>query len=119
MKIAKLMMVVLLVVSTIPAYAQSASQIKRLAGTGARILGGTARIATDICKIDQGLIASYKERARTSYAADINFERNWSIGWNDQQNVVDNIMTLKTNNPGEYRLQKTELCAAISDEMQP
>jgi hypothetical protein len=107
----------LLWVSTIPAYAQSADQMKKMAVTGAQMSGGTARIAADICQIDQGVIAAYKERARKAFAADQNFEGVWIVGWNDQQHAVDDIAKLKTRNPDEYALQKSETCAAISDEM--
>jgi len=117
MQIANLVTLMLLWVSTVPAHAQSADQMKKMAVTGAQMSGGTARIAADICQIDQGLIAAYKERARKAFAADQNFEGDWIVGWNDQQHAVDDISKLKTRNPDEYALQKSETCAAISDEM--
>jgi hypothetical protein len=79
--------------------------------------GGTVRIAADLCRIDQGLIAAHKERARKVYAADENFEGDWIVGWNDQQHAIDDIAKFKTSNPDEYALQKSETCAAISNEM--
>jgi hypothetical protein len=117
MQIAKLVTFMMLWVSTVPAHAQSADQTKKMAVTGAQLSGGIARIAADLCQIDQGLIAAYKERARKAYAADQNFEGDWIVGWNDQQHAVDDIVKLKIRSPDEYTLQKSETCAAISDEM--
>jgi hypothetical protein len=117
MKSAKLITLITLWIFTVPAYAQSADQIKQLAVTGAKMSGGIARIAVDICQIDLGLIAAYKDRARQAYAADENFEGDWIVGGNDQQHAVDAITKLKANNPDEYALQKSETCKAISDEM--
>jgi hypothetical protein len=117
MKTANLVTFIMLGVSTVAAYAQSADQVKKLAVTGAQMSGGIARIAADICQFDQGLIAAYKERARKAYAADENFEGDWIVGGNDQQHAVDAITKLKANSPDEYALQKSETCAAISNEM--
>ncbi len=79
--------------------------------------GGTARMATDVCQIDQELITAYKERARKAYAADDNFEGDWIIGWNDKQHTIDDIIKLQTSNPDEYALQKSETCAMINNEL--
>jgi hypothetical protein len=68
--------------------------------------GGIARIAADICQIDQELIAAYKERARKAYAADENFDGDWIVGDGDQRHAVH-----------EYALRRSETCTAISDEM--
>ena len=117
MKIARLVTFMMLWVPTIPAYAQSTDQMKKVAVMGAQMSGGTARIAADICKIDQGQIAAYKERARKVYAADENFEGDWIVGWNDQQHAVDDIAKLKTRNPDEYSLQVSETCMTIREDM--
>jgi hypothetical protein len=117
MKIANLVTFMMFWVSAVPAYAQSADQTKKLAVTGAQMSGGIARIAADICQIDQGVVAAYNERARRAYAADENFEGDWIVGGNDQQHAVDDITKLKANSPDEYALQKSETCASISNEM--
>lgn len=119
MKLTELLITGMLCASTVTAYAQPAEQMKNMAVTGAQLSGGTARIATDVCQIDQGQIHAYKERARKAYAADKNFEGNWILGWNDQQYAVNHIAKLKTGSPDDYTLQKSEICAGISDEMKP
>lgn len=108
---------ILLCNPTIPAYAQSAEQMKQTAVTGAQISGGVARIAADVCQIDRKLIDTYKERARKSYAAGENFEGNWIIGWNNQQHAVDDIMKLEANSHDEFALRRSETCARINEEM--
>lgn len=106
-----------LVVAT--AHAQSEDQLRQLTVTAAQMAGGTARIAADICQIDPGLVAAYKERARKAFAADANFEGNWIVGWNGRQREIDDIMKLKVGNPVDYALRKTEICVRINIEMSP
>jgi len=103
--------------SAISAYAQSAEQVKQTAVTGAQVAGGVARIASEVCHIDQKLIDAYKERARRAFAADNNFEGNWIIGWNNQQQAVDDISRLEANSHDEYALRKSDACARTSDEL--
>ncbi|WP_457301946.1 hypothetical protein [Phyllobacterium sp. P5_D12] len=81
--------------------------------------GGTARIATDICQHDPKQIDAYKERARHAFAAEENFEGDWILGWNNQQNAVDDISKVKMNSPDECELQKSETCARIRGELNP
>jgi hypothetical protein len=64
----------------------------------------------------QNKLMPTKERARHGFVADENFEADWILGWNNQQNVVDDISKLKVNSPNERKLQKTETCS-ISGEM--
>ena len=118
MTFARLLTLGMLCISTISAHAQS-DQSKQTAVLGAQVAGGTARIATDICQLDPKEIDAYKERARHAFAADENFEGDWILGWNNQQNAVDDISELKVNSPDEYALQKSETCARISGEMNP
>lgn len=118
MKTAKPLAVIgMLLIATNSAYGQSAGQIKQTAITGAQVSGGVARIATEVCQIDQNLIDAYKERARNAYAADQNFEGNWIIGWNNQQHVVDDILKLQANSHDEYAARRSETCARIRNEM--
>lgn len=117
MKIAGLVAIGILCVSTVETFAQSAEQIRQTAITGAQVSGGVARIAAEICQIETKLIDAYKERARSAYAADQNFEGNWIIGWNNQQGAVDDISKLQANSHDQYALRRSETCARIRSEM--
>ena len=117
MTIVKLLALGALFASTIFAHAQSAEQMKQTAITGAKVSGGVARIAIDVCQIHQTLVDAYKEMARSAYAADDNFEGDWIIGWNSRQPAVDDILKLQANSHDEYALQKSHTCARIRNEM--
>lgn len=117
MKIVGLLAIGVVCGATVSVDAQSAEQIRRMAVTGAQVAGATARIATDICEIDQKQIALYKERTRKAFAADPNFEGNWIIGWSNEQHTVDDIFKLKANSHDQYALQRSETCKRISAEM--
>lgn len=112
MTIVRLLALGALFASTIFAHAQSAEQMKQMAITGAKVSGGVARIAIDVCQIQQTLVDAYKEMARNAYTADDSFEGDWIIGWNSQQPAVDDILKLQAN-----ALQKSHTCARIRYEM--
>ncbi|MBB3149230.1 hypothetical protein FHS21_005682 [Phyllobacterium trifolii] len=54
MKIAKFLALGVLCACPISAYTQPSEQMKTMAETGAQLSGGIARIAADICQINQG-----------------------------------------------------------------
>lgn len=95
----------------------SAEQMKQTAITGAKVSGGVARIAIDVCQIHQTLVDAYKEMARSAYTADNNFEGDWIMGWNSRQPAVDDILKLQANSHDNYALQKSHTCARIRHEM--
>ena len=101
----------------VAAYGQSAEQAKQLAVMGAQVSGANARIAAEICRIEQQTIDDYKERARKAYAANQNFEGDWIIGWNSQQRAIDDMNKLEANSHDQYALQKSDTCARIRNEM--
>lgn len=116
MIIARFLTLSVFCVATISAYAQPAEQMKQLAAMGAQLSGGNARIATEICQIDQEQIDAYKDRARRAFAADENFGGNWIIGWNSQQEAID---AFGISSLDEYAQKSSQPCAEIGKEIKP
>jgi hypothetical protein len=118
-KIAKFLAFGVFCAYPISAYTQPPEQMKTMAVTGAQLSGGIARIAADICQIDQGRIDAYKERARRAYVADGNFGGNWIIGWRSQQQAIDDVLKLSAGSPEEYTQAIFETCAEMGHEIGP
>lgn len=119
MKIAKFLAFGVFWACPIPAYTQPAEQMKTMAVTGVQLSGGIARVAADICQIDQERIDAYKERARKAYFADGNFGGNWIIGWRNQQQAVGDMLKLSASSPKQYTQTIFETCAEMGDEIGP
>lgn len=98
-------------------YAMSQDQMLKLAKMGAQFAANNARVASEVCGVDQAAVSKYKDGASKQFAQDRDFASDWDLGWKNAARTIDGLRQMKTSDAKEYEQHRAAICSDMRRQM--